>query len=95
MKQPFRIVAYPDPQTLPRIMGVFAQRSLIPVTLAAQLRDGMLHVEVGFDDLDPATAAIVTAKLCEAVLVASARCDAPENADEGREEVTPTTVAAA
>ena len=95
MTRLFRIVAYPDPQTLPRIIGVFAQRSLIPATLAARLCDGMVQIEVGFDDLDPATAAIVTAKLHEAVLVASARCDVMEDAEDGcGAAATPTAAAA-
>jgi hypothetical protein len=95
VRRRFRIVAYPDPQTLPRIMGVFAQRSLIPATLAAQLRDGMFHVEAGLDDLDPQAAAIVTAKLCEGVLVASVHCDTAEDAGEDHGAAAPTIIAAA
>ncbi len=95
MKRLFQIAAYPDPQTLPRIIGVVAQRSLIPATLAARLCDGMCQIEVGFDDLDPATAAIVTAKLHEAVLVASVRCDVMENAEDGCGAAAATTAAAA
>lgn len=75
MRHCFRIVAVPDPQTLPRIMGIFAQRTLVPAMLSSQLHGGMLHIETALDDLDAPTAAIVTAKLCEAVLVTSVCCD--------------------
>ncbi len=76
MRRHFRIVAARDPQTLPRIMGVFAQRTLVPTTLSSRRRGGMLHIDAALDDLDAATAAIIAAKLCESVLVASAVCDA-------------------
>jgi hypothetical protein len=78
----FRIVAVPDPQTLPRIMGIFAQRTLVPTTLSSQLRGGMLHIETALNDLDAPTAAIIAAKLCESVLVAAAVCES-ENASTG------------
>jgi hypothetical protein len=70
----FRVVAFPDPQTLPRIVGIFAQRSLVPTFMASDRRGDMLHVEARLDDLDPAMAAIIAAKLGEAVLVVSAMC---------------------
>jgi len=82
VRQHFRIVAVPDPQTLPRIMGIFAQRTLVPTTLSSQLRGGMLHIETALDDLDAPTAAIIAAKLCESVLVAAAVCES-ENAKTG------------
>lgn len=75
MRTLFRIVAVPDPQTLPRILGIFAQRTLVPATLSSQRRRGMLHIEAALDDLDAPTAAIIAAKLCESVPVASAVCD--------------------
>jgi acetolactate synthase regulatory subunit len=74
MRQRFRIVAVPDPQTLPRILGLFAQRSLVPATMSAQQHGDLLHIETALDDLDAPTAAIIAAKLCESVLVASAIC---------------------
>ncbi|MBJ7437841.1 MAG: hypothetical protein JHD35_02290 [Sphingopyxis sp.] len=72
----FRIVAFPDPQTLPRVIGIFAQRSLIPAAMSSHLRGEMLHIEARLDDLDPPIAAIVVAKLREVVLVADAEVDA-------------------
>ncbi|WP_137751412.1 hypothetical protein [Sphingopyxis sp. L1A2A] len=81
MRRRFRITACPDPQTLPRIIGVFAQRSLVPAMMSAQRHGDMLHIEAHLDDLDPAIADIIAAKLGEAVLVASAICDPADGAD--------------
>ena len=75
MRQRFRIVAAADPQTLPRIMGVFSQRALIPATMSAELRGDLVHIDTALDDLDALTAAIVIEKLRASVLVASAVCD--------------------
>ncbi len=68
----FRIVALADPQALPRIVGLFAQRSLIPAHISCDRRGDMLHIEARLDGLDPAMTAIIAAKLDEAVLVAGA-----------------------
>ncbi len=83
MRRRFRIIACPDPQTLPRIIGVFAQRSLIPALMSAQRHGEMLHIEAHLDDLDPAIAGIIAAKLDEAVLVTSAICDPADDAAPG------------
>ncbi|MBU0826020.1 MAG: hypothetical protein KKA44_00090 [Alphaproteobacteria bacterium] len=86
MSHYFRIVAVPDPQTLPRIAGIFAQRSLIPSMVSAQLRGGLFNIEVALDDLDAQTAAIITAKLRESVLIASAVCDPADKGTRARHE---------
>jgi len=95
VRQRFRIVAAYDPQALPRILGVFAQRTLVPAALSSQRRGGMLHVEAALDDLDAPTAAIIAAKLSESVLVASAVCDAVDAATSARCTSTPAITAAA
>ena len=84
MSHCFRIVAVPDPQTLPRIAGIFAQRSLIPSMMSAQLRGGLIHIETALDDLDAQTAVIIAAKLRESVLVASAVCEPANKATRMR-----------
>lgn len=94
MRQHFRIVAAPDPQTLPRIIGIFSQRSLIPSTMTAALRGGLLHIEATLDDLDAPTAAIIAAKFCESVLVASAICDAADATTDARGLATAKAIAA-
>ena len=75
MRRRFRIIATPDPQSLPRIIGVFAQRSLIPAILSARRQGDVLHIAADFDDLDPTMASIIAGKLCETVLVAEVSCD--------------------
>lgn len=95
MRHCFRIIAFPDPQALPRVIGIFAQRSLIPATMASRLLGDMLHVEAALDDLDAPTAAIITAKLCEGVLIATARCDLAQDANDRGSAPTPTIVTAA
>ncbi len=95
MTRHFRIVAVPDPQTLPRIMGVFAQRTLVPTALSSQRRGGMLHIDAALDNLDAPTAAIIAAKLCESVLVASAVCDPADATTSARRTAEPDTSAAA
>lgn len=95
MRRRFRIVAVPDPQTLPRILGLFAQRSLVPATMSAQRHGDLLHIETALDGLDAPTAAIITAKLSESVLVASALCWPTGQGGCGREDQSrPGTVAA-
>ena len=88
MRHAFRIFAIADAQALPRIIGIFAQRSLVPATMSARVQNGMLHVETAVDDIEPPTAAIVTAKLYEAVLVTSARCDPADEVYGGKISAT-------
>lgn len=68
----FEIQGSPDPQTLPRIVGYFAQRWTTPSSLVLQMRDGLMRVEISVEDLDTRQAKIVVAKLQEDVLI----CDA-------------------
>lgn len=82
MTHSFRIVALADPQALPRVVGIFAQRSLIPAHMACDRRGDTLHIEARLDGLDPAMAAIIAAKLDEAVLVASVACHPADEAEE-------------
>ncbi|PQM28020.1 hypothetical protein CVO77_05690 [Sphingopyxis lindanitolerans] len=61
----FRIAAIPDPQSLPRILGFFAQRAIIPSTMRMRHLRQHMHIEVAVAGLDPAHAAILAAKLGE------------------------------
>lgn len=76
-------------------MGVFAQRTLVPTTLSARRRGGMLHIDAALDNLDTPTAAIIAAKLCESVLVESAVCNAADAATSGCYTAAPAITAAA
>jgi hypothetical protein len=73
VKHLFRILAIPDPQALPRVLGVLAQRSLMPDRLSARHVDGRLRIALALD-LDAATARIIAAKLLEAFLVVEVVC---------------------
>lgn len=95
MRHVFRIVALPDPQTLPRIAGIFAQRSLVPPQMAVDCREDMLHIEARLDDLDQTTAQIIAAKLTEAVLVASANCHTVPDARDPKRQTASQPMAAA
>ncbi len=61
----FRIDAIPDPQSLPRITGFFAQRAMIPAMLRMRILRQHMRVEVTIDGLDAAQAAVIAAKLGE------------------------------
>ncbi|MBL0915381.1 MAG: hypothetical protein IBJ13_07650 [Sphingopyxis sp.] len=61
----FRIDAIPDPQSLPRIAGFFAQRAMIPAMLRMRILRQHMRVEVTIDGLDAAQAAVIAAKLGE------------------------------
>ncbi|MGF7147651.1 hypothetical protein FHS96_001260 [Sphingomonas zeicaulis] len=67
----FAIEAADDPQSLPRIVGYFAQRWIVPSGVTMALRDGgmAIDVAVAVDTLDEQGAAIIAAKLRENVLV--------------------------
>jgi len=95
VRRRFRIVAVPDPQTLPRIIGIFAQRSLIPSTMAVKLRGDQLDIETTLDDLDAPTSAMIAAKLAESVLVASVVCESAGAKSNTRPAPMPHSIAAA
>lgn len=65
-----------DPQALLRVVGLFAQRSLIPETMTVRRADDALHVGL-VAELDAARADILVARLREGVMViAASRHDA-------------------
>jgi len=61
----FRIEAIPDPQSLPRIAGFFAQRAMIPLAMRMRMLRQHMRIEVTVDGLTAAQAAVVAAKLGE------------------------------
>lgn len=61
----FRIDAIPDPQSLPRIAGFFAQRAMIPSTMRMRILRHHMRVEMTVDGLNAAQAAVIAAKLGE------------------------------
>lgn len=65
----FRIDATPDPGSLPRIAGFFAQRAIVPSTMRMRHLREHLRVEIAVAGLDPPQAATLAAKLGEMVMV--------------------------
>ena len=65
----FRIDAILDPQSLLRVTGHFAQRSIVPSEMTMQLLSDHMRIEVIVRDLDPRQAATIAAKLGEVVAV--------------------------
>lgn len=61
----FRIDAIPDPQSLPRIAGFFAQRAMIPSAMRMHMLNQHMRVEVAVDGLNAAQASVIAAKLGE------------------------------
>ena len=65
----FRIDAMPDPQSLPRVANFFAQRALVPATMSMHSLPTHMQIEVIVAGLDAPHAAVIAAKLGEAVAV--------------------------
>lgn len=60
----FAITASPEPGALPRLLGAFAQRSLVPERWhGVNTSDGELQVDIQVDGLTPEVAERVAAKL--------------------------------
>lgn len=60
----FSITASPEPGTLPRLLGAFAQRSLVPGRWhGVNTPDGELQLDIQVDGLTPEVAERVAAKL--------------------------------
>jgi len=68
----FRIDAILDPHSLPRVTGFFAQRAIMPSAMQMQVERGRMCIEVTVEGLGDAQAAIIAAKLHEAVTVIDA-----------------------
>ncbi|BBB11290.1 hypothetical protein [Sphingopyxis sp. FD7] len=65
----FEIDAMADPQSLPRVADFFAQRALVPATMTMHLLSTHMRIEIVVAGLDAARAAVLAAKLGEAVAV--------------------------
>lgn len=71
----FRIDAILDPQSLLRVAGYFAQRSIVPAEMKMQALPGHMRIEVTVPGLDPQQAATIAAKLGEVVAVTGSHLD--------------------
>lgn len=71
----FRIDASAEPQSFLRVMGQFAQRAIVPVAAEMRVDCDRMRIEVDARDLPPAQAALIAAKLREAVAVTGVELD--------------------
>lgn len=69
MSARLHILADADPQTLPRVLGLFSQRWLVPSEFVARLEGDALAIQCQVPALTGAAVAIVAAKLQEMVLI--------------------------
>ena len=72
----FSISARVDPQTLPRLVGGFAQRAIVPHEMTMQIAGDTMRVDVAVSDLPPAQANVIAAKL-RALFAVTAVVSAP------------------
>lgn len=71
----FRIDAAPDPQSLLRVAGLFAQRSIVPTAMTMHVQRSLMRIDVTVAGLAPLQAATIAAKLREVVAVAGAELE--------------------
>lgn len=69
----FGIDAVVDPQVLPRIAGFFAQRSIVPALMKAQVDGTCMRIEIAVDTMDRHQAECCAAKLREGFTVLAVR----------------------
>lgn len=74
----FEVEAMVDPQSLLRVLGYFAQRSVVPDAMEMRVGDGQMTISLTAPDLPEAHARIIASKLEQIVLVESVRLDAIE-----------------
>lgn len=67
----FEIDARSDAQTLPRLINFFAQRSLTPSFVQAEMKGSTTYVVIEQLSVDPAHALIIAEKMRACVLVES------------------------
>ncbi|MDK2757308.1 MULTISPECIES: hypothetical protein [Blastomonas] len=80
----FELEAMIDPQSLLRVLGYFAQRSVVPDALQMRVGDDKMTISLTVSDLARAHALIVAAKLEQIVLVQSVRLDELEQTERER-----------
>lgn len=77
----FEIEAMVDPQSLLRVLGYFAQRSVVPDALQMRVGAGRMTISLTVADLPEAQAMIIAAKLEQIVLVEGVRLEALEQSE--------------
>lgn len=77
----FEVEAMVDPQSLLRVLGYFAQRSVVPDALEMRVGGGRMTICLTAPDLPEAQAMIIAAKLEQIVLVETVRLAALEQSE--------------
>lgn len=77
----FEVEAMVDPQSLLRVLGYFAQRSVVPDALEMRVGGGRMTICLTAPDLPEAQAMIIAAKLEQIVLVEAVRLEALEQTE--------------
>lgn len=69
----FAVRAFADPQTLPRVIGYFAQIAVIPTAVAARWTGERMSVRIQAGDLSSLQARIIAEKMRGLALVVAVR----------------------
>ena len=72
------VTAAAEPQSLPRVLGLFAQRWITPDDVRAQRSGDMIAIRCEVTDIAERELEIIASKLAEMVLVASVEVHASE-----------------
>ena len=74
----FEISSMTDPQALSRIIGYFAQRSIVPVEMSMRVVCDVMHIAILTVDLPAAHAQIIAAKLAELFVIFEVKLESAE-----------------
>lgn len=69
----FDIEAMPNPQSLPRVIDHFAQRSVVPCEMSMRVKGDTIYITVVTHNLPSAHAQIISAKLAELFVIYDCR----------------------
>lgn len=78
IKWRFEIVGMTDPQTLSRVIGYFAQRSIVPAAMSMRVACGVMHIAISTGDLPAAHAQVIAAKLAELFVIFEVKLESAE-----------------
>lgn len=65
----FELILLPDPQSILRVLGLFAQRQMVPQSVQVERRGDALHMAISASDLDAVAAQILADKLQQLLVV--------------------------
>ena len=75
----FQVIAEADPQVLLRVLGLFAQRSIVPSDVAMTTNGVRMHIKLQQIGLSQSSAAIISEKLRSIPLVETVELHLVEN----------------